>query len=709
MARPSLLPMAALASCLVACPALRPAPHVKPMYSNFESEDVCVRHVWSTSVQFDCSCNSFTASFDALKSDDEAHHHHRHHHHHHHLPPPDADTLLLLPGGVPLRQRSSAPPLPLPLVGAVPAPFAVQLGNGSLLRRYMESNIDYLLHSFTVDHMLVPFRSRPGSPCNDVAEPPPAGPRAQQKFWDTDLKGSNAGRFLMGAGNTLRWVEHTELRRMVDELVSGIMNCSELQFSGEGPGRYSLPFAPPGFLHSEQGDYGRSWLTQGLIEAGKAGNPQAFPLIRGLMDWFNAPDLNIYLPYLYGGISNGEQGQIASSRVYLETPGRCHRGKCTPVYADVQTAQDAYRDDLWMRQLIAREPSAIYDYHMPAPNHPHCYELTSFMSWFDHFRATHNSTYLDAATGAWDVLTANFLHVDGSSSLTEGRRFTNPTTGRKTDWPPKSYKLGAKAFTGETCCTVFWIKFNQRFALRSPEEEKYSAAIELSLFNALLRQLGFRSSNAAAGLCTSDPKKGCDGWGGCASDPKSGCHPGLRGMAPLQGTKGQTSNINTCCEAQGSRAFGSIPEYIFTTVAAVGPAPPLVYVNLFVGSTLDVNATVVEGVAQYPLRRNATPRAGLPPMPPVVPPPPMRFVKLAVDGFYPLTGDPHQPPVRAATLTLFESVSPLTSFRVVDRSPSNLSVDSCESLCVAALLCSCVACATTRRRARCQMQSAPLM
>ena len=38
-------------------------------------------------------------------------------------------------------------------------------------------------------------------------------------FWDNDLLGSNAGRFLMGAGNTLRWIEHPELRAMLDAVV----------------------------------------------------------------------------------------------------------------------------------------------------------------------------------------------------------------------------------------------------------------------------------------------------------------------------------------------------------------------------------------------------------------------------------------------------------------------------------------------------------
>jgi hypothetical protein len=41
-----------------------------------------------------------------------------------------------------------------------------------------------------------------------------------------------------------------------------------------------------------------SWFTQGLIEAGKAGNAKAFPLLRGMYDWFDNPDLNPYQPYL---------------------------------------------------------------------------------------------------------------------------------------------------------------------------------------------------------------------------------------------------------------------------------------------------------------------------------------------------------------------------------------------------------------------------
>lgn len=89
----------------------------------------------------------------------------------------------------------------------------------------------------------------------------------------------------MGAGNTLRWTEEPALRTMVSAVVDGVEACRG-NGSG-GSGGYILAFPPAGFMHSEQGDYGRSWFTQGLIEAGKAGNTKAFSLLRGLYDWFN--------------------------------------------------------------------------------------------------------------------------------------------------------------------------------------------------------------------------------------------------------------------------------------------------------------------------------------------------------------------------------------------------------------------------------------
>eukprot|EP01052_Picozoa_sp_SAG31_P056764 SAG31_NODE_16431_length_709_cov_1.686885_2_plen_134_part_01 len=130
----------------------------------------------------------------------------------------------------------------------------VNISTNKLLRPVMETNADYLLTSFDPEHLLQPFRQRAGLANASW------GSRAAVGFWDGDLLGSNAGRFLMGAGNTLRWLpDYPRLREMVDAVVDGVEACK----NGSG---YILAYEPAGFMHSEQGDYGRSWFTQGLIE-----------------------------------------------------------------------------------------------------------------------------------------------------------------------------------------------------------------------------------------------------------------------------------------------------------------------------------------------------------------------------------------------------------------------------------------------------------
>jgi|EP01047_Picozoa_sp_COSAG01_P104135 hypothetical protein len=89
------------------------------------------------------------------------------------------------------------------------------------------------------------------------------------------------------------------------------------------------------------------------------------------------------------------------------------------------------------------------------------YEITSFLSMFDHYRATGNRTWLEAATGAWEIIVSDFRQVDGTSALTEGA----PDHG--TDWKKKTYRI-AGGGTGETCCTVFWIKCDAAVILMRP-------------------------------------------------------------------------------------------------------------------------------------------------------------------------------------------------------------------------------------------------
>jgi DUF1680 family protein len=109
----------------------------------------------------------------------------------------------------------------------------------------MQNNIEYLLTSFSVDEMLRPFRECAGKPVSPGLRPP-------IPFWDTDLPGSSAGRFLMGAANTLRWQQHDELRRRMNAIVDGIADCR--QANG-----YIMAYPEDSILHSERAGYTRAW------------------------------------------------------------------------------------------------------------------------------------------------------------------------------------------------------------------------------------------------------------------------------------------------------------------------------------------------------------------------------------------------------------------------------------------------------------------
>ena len=80
----------------------------------------------------------------------------------------------------------------------------VEIGEG-LLRKTMENNITYLMNSFTFDELVRNFRLKAGKPVQPLED-------RLNNFWFVDLPGQEAGRFLMGAGNTLRWIENADMR-----------------------------------------------------------------------------------------------------------------------------------------------------------------------------------------------------------------------------------------------------------------------------------------------------------------------------------------------------------------------------------------------------------------------------------------------------------------------------------------------------------------
>lgn len=391
---------------------------------------------------------------------------------------------------------------------------SVKEGQG-LFRRAMENNITYLLTSFSVEDMLRPFRERAGK----AVRP---GMRQPIAFWETTLPGSSAGRFMMGAGNTLRWIEHPELRANLNAIVDGIEECRQ-------PNGYIMAYPEDMILHSERGGYTRAWVTHGLIEAGYAGNPKAFELLRGYYDWFDRCE---WLPKMMRGGTQGVQGMIANTRMFFTPVGKPE---------DVQVIQRYYQENYWLDGLAAHSKDVVWQYPY---DRPHNYLITDFEAYLDVYRATGDERYLGAMKGAWNLYHDHWEHVGGSIAITEFGEF-----------PPDSYRLNAQSpfcETGETCGSVFWVRFNQRFLMMQPEEEKYANEIEKSIYN-----VGLANQVASHGIIY---------------------HARLVGM---KGDLPVPLSTNSCCEGQGTRLLGSLPEYIFSI------APDGVYVNLFEPSSIE--------------------------------------------------------------------------------------------------------------------------
>ena len=424
------------------------------------------------------------------------------------------------------RLKASEPATWNPVACRVSVPEnGVELADDGLFKTALQRNISYLLNSFSVNHMLVPFRIRAGE-----QNPPDDCP--QIPFWDIDLRGSNAGRFMMGAGNTLRWMENTELRHRLDELIDGIEACREAN-------GYILAYPPViDSLRSEEPNYVRAWLTHGLIDAAIAGNPKAYELLRGHADYFNQWD-ELHPKLIYWE-HNSHQGHIASTRTYLSPVGK---------HEDLQVAEKYYVCDWWIDELAARRDSAVWRY--PLQN-PHSYLITSFEAYLDHYLATGDKTWLNAMLGAWDLIHDNWEHVGGSIAMCEHHWYMTKEGKRGLShdkYPPRSYYLNDYAHTGETCGSAFWIKFNQRLHRLFPDEEKYTAEIEKSIYNVML------ACQTEEGL--------------------------IRFHAIMEGNKEQPAECqNTCCEGQGTRILGSLPEYIYST------APDGLYVNLYESSSI---------------------------------------------------------------------------------------------------------------------------
>jgi len=378
--------------------------------------------------------------------------------------------------------------------------------HGGLFEVAMRNNIEYLLESFTLDDLLLQFRLRAGKPL-------PPSSRKPDPFWEQDLAGSNAGRFLMGAGNTLRWIDDAELRGRFEAVVAGIAECQQ-------PNGYVMAYPEDTIFYSERGAYTRAWLTHGLIEAGYAGNQKAFEMLRANYDWFNQCS---YLPELLRGAVQGGQGMIANTRLYFTPVGKP---------ADIQVIQRYFMEDSWLEALARGDKDAIWQYPY---DRPHCYLLTNLEAYLDVYRATGDKRWFDGVKAAWEMYHQNWEQPGGSISIIEYSYD-----------PPGSNLLTKKL--GELCGSVFWTFLSQRFQMLSPEEERYATEIEKSIYN--------------VAIANQDGKNG------------------MRYHTILVGNKEKPYRINTCCEGQGTRLLGSLPEHIYS----IGDDG--VFVNLFEPSTI---------------------------------------------------------------------------------------------------------------------------
>ena len=424
----------------------------------------------------------------------------------------------------------------------------VQLGAGSLFAKYMALNRIYLAQ-FPVDDMLFWFRARAGDP----------SPPGKSFGWDDagfeggyGLRGSVAGAFMMGAGGHVRWANDSALWAALSAVVEGVRENQQ----ADG---FAMAFAQADTHCRENPDYVTSWMTHGLLEAAGAGLAVALDILRKHYDWFSyaQDELAQFLPPLGGANVSGlpwpggeppdpygapfcrrdlqtNQGMVHNSRLALSPVGTMR---------DAAVVADIYAEEWWLQALAARDPKAVWYRHY----YPHNYEITAWEAFADMAVITGDPKWLVAVDGAWDMLRASWLHVGGSVAINEAQLY--PPGSYFLEPPNPDWQHPTPLPTGELCGSSFWVKLNQRLQRLRPDAEAYAGEIERSLLNVVLAAI-------------------------------SGDGFGIRYFARLHQHKDGASNVSTCCEGQGTREFGALPEYVFSTSSRG------VHVHLYQAATL---------------------------------------------------------------------------------------------------------------------------
>jgi hypothetical protein len=323
--------------------------------------------------------------------------------------------------------------------------------------------------------------------------------------WYAWLPASSEGRLLQGAANALRWGERADMRAIVDTLVTRIQARQRVDgYHNYYPESDSFALADGG--NSERKNYDRVFWTRGLLDAGRAGNADAYTIVRKFYDWFNACS---NLPRMIHG-ANSPNGFPGGPLVYLSPVGNSN---------DLIVSERYFDQEWWLNELNNGEPLCFTFY---PGERPHCYDLLGLEAYLDQYRATGSQKYLDAVLGGWKMYNENFEHVGGLTAICEANG----------PYPPKSCKI-IPGCNGETCGSVFWVNINSRLMQLYPTEEKYAAEIEKQIYNVFL------SCQDSRGF--------------------------IRYHNKLHGSKEATVCQGTCCECSVVGVLAKLPECIYST------------------------------------------------------------------------------------------------------------------------------------------------
>ena len=367
----------------------------------------------------------------------------------------------------------------------------VKLTGGRFLNAF-EYNIAFL-KKFDTDRILYWYRVYGGKPA------PKAPYACGDGHFENNLHGQTAGTFLMGACTTLLWQEDAELREKARIILDGMK-----EFQAEDG--FLVPIERENFNTKEYPNYTRAWITFGLLDAGYAGEEDAFVMARRFGDFFNQSSV---LPYVKD-LNLGFQGILANTRLYDSPVGKTD---------DMEIAEAYYKEDWWLDQLIADDHRAIYNH---PGNHPHSTLLTTLEGYCDLYRATGNEKYLEAVKHALRMYESKWQHVGGGINMCEEDRFY-----------PGCNWLSHKHHYNELCSTNFWVLLNQRMHLLEPDNPHYVDEMENSIYNVL-----FASQVGSTGFHYLNYLQGTKDW---------------RYLDPA-----------TCCASLGTRLTGLLPQFLYT-------------------------------------------------------------------------------------------------------------------------------------------------